>query len=547
MSIILTDDQKKALEEIVDFINSSRNAHTLIGFAGTGKTTLTKEIRKYANMKQLAVVGVAPTHKAVKILQQALNTNTYTPTMTIAKLLNVMKEQSYVGTKNFRSDGTSKIEQYDLVLVDECSMISDEDVKTIMLHVKKSNRKVLFIGDRAQIPNPRQTFVAHVDKTVYKKDSSAFDLPSSELKTIVRQAKGNPILEASYAIRKDLFEDPVLDRTTNVKDGKGVRYYDDHVKFLKRMKHIITENQNLNDESKHKITMDNIRVVCYTNERVQYYNRFVRSVLKYTEQFVVGEVLTGYNMVGYPTPIIENGQDYIIEDVKQGTFNIKFTRSSSQELEGYMLTMFNPCIEANQEVFFPNLDSDQNTSMLKSLVTLAKKVNAPFSSTIDYKKYKHVKDRVLFLESIFEYNGKLMPESILKSQHPLLFKQTEQFITKDRKIVKNEFTNSLPHEYVKIIEKRIADKKPFLQNERLVDQFQIIEKDLDYGYAITAHKSQASTYHTVFIDECDFEKLSSKWNWLHRKMENNMKEKNQLKYVAFTRATDLVVSYHNTF
>lgn len=537
--IVLTDDQKKALGEIIEFINGTKNAHTLIGFAGTGKTTLTKEVRNYARIKELAVVGVAPTHKAVKILQQSLNTNAYTPTMTIAKLLNVMKEQSYVGTKNFRSDGTSKIEQYDLVLVDECSMISDDDVKIILMHVKKSNKKVLFIGDRAQIPNPRQTFIPHNDGTIYKKDSVAFDLPYSELKTIVRQAAGNPILEISYAIRKDLFEEPNINRITNVKDNKGVRFYDDQVKFLKRMKHILIENNN----AEIKIPMENIRVVCYTNERVQYYNRFVRSIMKYTEPFVVGEVLTGYNMVGYPTPIVENGQDYVIEDVKYGIFKIKLGKSQI-ELEGHQLTMYNPCIEANQKVFFPDISSEINSNMLAALKILAKKVNSSYSSTIDYKKYKSMKDRVLFLESVYEYNNVLMPESMLKSQHPILFKQTDQFISKDRKIIQNEFTDGLSAEYIKIIKNRIADKKGFLSGERLVDQFQIIEKDMDYGYAITAHKSQASTYHTVFIDECDFEKLSGKWNWQFRKTENNMKEKNQLKYVAFTRATDLVVSYY---
>lgn len=538
MPITLTEDQKKALGEIIEFINGPKNAHTLIGFAGTGKTTLTKEIRKYAEIKELAVVGVAPTHKAVKILHKSLNSEVYTDTMTIAKLLNVMKEQSYVGTKNFRSDGTSKIDQYDLVLVDECSMISDEDVKDILSHAKRESKKVLFIGDRAQIPNPRQIFVPHKDGTVYKKDSSAFDLPYSQLKTIVRQASDNPILEISYAIRKDLFEEPVINRVTTIVNGKGVRFYDDHVKFLKRMKHILLENNT----SETKIPIDDIRVICYTNERVQYYNRFVRSVMKYAEPFVVGEVLTGYNIVGYPKPIIENGQDYIIEDAKHGIFKIRFG-NKYKELEGYQLTMFNPCIEANQKVFFPDIDSSKNAEMLIELKKLAKIVNSPHSSTKDFKNYKLMKDKVLFLESIFDFHNTLISESALKSQHPTLFKQTDQFIGKDRKMIQNDFTNGLSNEYIKIIKNRIADRKPFLPNERLIDQFQIIEKDMDYGYAITAHKSQASTYHTVFIDEGDFEKLSERWNWLHRKMENNMKEKNQLKYVAYTRATDLVVAY----
>jgi exodeoxyribonuclease-5 len=51
----------------------------------------------------------------------------------------------------------------------------------------------------------------------------------------------------------------------------------------------------------------------------------------------------------------------------------------------------------------------------------------------------------------------------------------------------------------------------------------IIVKDLDYGYAITGHKSQGSTYSHVFVMENDIN-----LNWV-------MKERNQIKYVALTR------------
>jgi hypothetical protein len=52
---------------------------------------------------------------------------------------------------------------------------------------------------------------------------------------------------------------------------------------------------------------------------------------------------------------------------------------------------------------------------------------------------------------------------------------------------------------------------------------EVINKDLDYGYAITGHKSQGSTYTHVFVLENDIND-----NWL-------LKERNQIKYVALTR------------
>jgi hypothetical protein len=52
---------------------------------------------------------------------------------------------------------------------------------------------------------------------------------------------------------------------------------------------------------------------------------------------------------------------------------------------------------------------------------------------------------------------------------------------------------------------------------------EVIVKDLDYGYAITGHKSQGSTYQHVFVMENDINE-----NWV-------LKERNQIKYVALTR------------
>lgn len=51
----------------------------------------------------------------------------------------------------------------------------------------------------------------------------------------------------------------------------------------------------------------------------------------------------------------------------------------------------------------------------------------------------------------------------------------------------------------------------------------IIVKDIDYGYAITGHKSQGSTYSHVFVMLNDIEN-----NWV-------LKERNQIFYVAITR------------
>ena len=51
----------------------------------------------------------------------------------------------------------------------------------------------------------------------------------------------------------------------------------------------------------------------------------------------------------------------------------------------------------------------------------------------------------------------------------------------------------------------------------------VARKDFDYGYAITAHKSQGSTYQHVFVIESNMDR------------NRKTKERNQIKYVALSR------------
>ena len=60
---------------------------------------------------------------------------------------------------------------------------------------------------------------------------------------------------------------------------------------------------------------------------------------------------------------------------------------------------------------------------------------------------------------------------------------------------------------------------------RLRSKYDVINKDVDYGMAITAHKAQGSTYTHVFVMENDMN-----MNWL-------TKERNQLKYTSLARPT----------
>ena len=61
----------------------------------------------------------------------------------------------------------------------------------------------------------------------------------------------------------------------------------------------------------------------------------------------------------------------------------------------------------------------------------------------------------------------------------------------------------------------------------------IKNKAIDYSYAITVHKSQGSTYNNVFVSEADINNNS------------NTRNRNQLKYVALSRASETAVVITN--
>jgi len=52
-----------------------------------------------------------------------------------------------------------------------------------------------------------------------------------------------------------------------------------------------------------------------------------------------------------------------------------------------------------------------------------------------------------------------------------------------------------------------------------------MNRHIDYGYAITAHKSQGGTFKHVFVDEDNIDR------------NKTIQEKNQIKYVALSRAS----------
>jgi Intestiviridae Dda-like helicase len=528
----LTPDQEKALEGILEFIQSPiqeyKDCVTLLyAAAGCGKTFLTRYIADKIRGKY-TIAGVAPTHKARKVLDRFLNKGSFykIKTMTVAALLGKLRSHSYIGTKYYSGVGT-KIDLYDLFIIDEASMINDEDIEKIIDYAFKYKKKIIFVGDKYQIPNPTQKFICE-NGIAYKADSSIFNIPGFELTTNIRQKEGNPIIPIYWEFRTAIAEkrEANIERKDEIKNDIGVKFYKEKENWYLQMAEIYLNSKELH----------NIRVIVYTNDAVKTHNQAIRKLFGRGIKPEIGELLMGYNNIGFPEPYVSNGQDYYILDVIETT---KHKILEFSNLEGLIIKIKESDTNVQAKLFVPDIGSSKNIQLLEELVKRAEKVNSQKSTKRDYKKYCDIRNKLIFMENIYKFQKEIVGETQFRCDHPLLFKNVNEVINYDNAVVlNNKLSNDIEEKYGNILFERLNDNKIFSDVEKVSDQFCIIEKDIDYGFAVTSHKSQGSSYKTVFIDEPDFEKLKNHYNYKISCDVKTVKEKNQLKYVSFTRPTD---------
>ena len=177
--MVLTDGQAKGLKIAVERYKSRQPYTTIVGYAGTGKTTLVKFIVDALKLHSSKVVYIAYTGKAALVLRNKGCENA----MTAHRLLYHSDEQPD-GT--FVHTPKKKLEKnYSLIVCDEASMLPQEMIDVLLSH----NVHVLFLGDNAQLPpiEGKQTIL---------------DNPDVFLTEITRQALDNPIIKLSMDIRE---------------------------------------------------------------------------------------------------------------------------------------------------------------------------------------------------------------------------------------------------------------------------------------------------------------------------------------------------------
>jgi hypothetical protein len=419
---------------------------TLAGYAGTGKTTI---IKKVLDNYHYGVVVSAPTHKAKKV---AMNT-TGKEGQTLHSLLGLRPD---VDLDNFNPNDPKfnpiaipRITDYNLVIIDEASMINQELYDLILEKTKDSQTKVLFMGDPAQIP------------PVGEKESVVFNQVNGEihwLTKIERQTDTNPLAYVYDALRNNLNRlDGGFERKTVMNDlGEGIMFTVDKREFRRKILEKFTSDDFKKDT-------DFSKVIAWKNETVMMSNQVIRTELfgEKTDIVEANDILMGYRSVSSENQrynIIENSADYrVVEksDLEENQYGIS----------GYRIKLREDLAKGHfkfQDIFTVDANDHNNLHLYAQMHDFFRDMGK--SNKKAWNKYYEFRRCNLLMKTIDKHKNGLYRSS--------------------------------------------GD---------------VIVKDLDYGYAITGHKAQGSTYSHVFVMENDIND-----NWV-------LKERNQIKYVALTR------------
>jgi len=521
--INLTEDQEQIYNKLIDFINNDNNKELLlIGYAGTGKTTL---ITKFINdliKKKLCkkIVIAAPTHKAVNIAKSKLFSNFSSneklsiriDIMTIHRLLNYKSNIDLDGNKYFAKNTVdANWNIYNLIIIDECSMLSNQIINDIQSQLEATNSKIkiIYVGDPAQLPPVNQLKseifekkikTLYLDKIVRTKNVEIMNLSNDHRKWILSQ-KEEDIPEICKYSCKNIKIYSSNHNQTNL--------------WLDKFISIINKLFN----SKKLIENNNI-ILSWTNKKCNIYNKYIREKLfkkENLDHYEIGEILIFNDFYRLKKinkdenigDIIEYNNFYTSEQIK--LIDIKKSKYKFNKL-AYKISN--------------NLPEKINLIFNKCIINLNKLLD--YEIDIYEMKIKKIGDiKLNDTNNIYDILS-IHPDC--EKEYNSIIDEFENYISKI-KIKCYDFINNIKNidnmtkcNYQFELEKKINKLYKNWQ-EIIIENF----AQLNYGYCITVHKSQGSTFTNVFIDILDI--LTNK----------NIEETSKCLYTAITRSSNSIM------
>jgi len=274
-----TQGQAELINLLCSFITSDAHNPVFIlkGYAGTGKTTIVGSLVKALPSIQHKTTLLAPTGRASKVLGNYSGRQAYT----IHKKIYRSSNDDFTGARfSLQANNYNNM----LFIVDEASMISDlqsgesslqnsllQDLLTYVF--MGDNCKLLFIGDKAQLP-PVGLSLSHALDLAYLKKNFSLTIAEYELTEVMRQNKGSAILENATYIRNLLLSKPEKEI------GLMEQFDLSELKLTIANEVKSDDHHSLQDaiqSSYYKYGVDDTIIITKSNKRANAYNQQIRA------------------------------------------------------------------------------------------------------------------------------------------------------------------------------------------------------------------------------------------------------------------------------
>ncbi len=300
------------------FVHSdAQQAFILLGYAGTGKTTLLARLTDWLAEIDRPFRLLATTGRAAKVLQNKTARETGTVHGSIYAFDNVMGEEVKAGKQlqlNFQLRSNERVHPDTVFIVDEASMITHE-----LSHAKHSatfgsgsllndfiafldGRKVVFVGDPCQLPPVADNPLSSALSTGFLRQNYEIEAQSAELQEVIRQGADSEILDLAGHFRRD-----ILDRRfvkypkVRAPSGRNASLHYDYNELLKAYVRRI-RNQNYAEAV----------MIGHSNYQIAGLNRQIRNMLYDHWELQPRELLlvvqNSYNVA------LANGDQVILEE-----------------------------------------------------------------------------------------------------------------------------------------------------------------------------------------------------------------------------------------
>ena len=254
---LLTPGQQAAAEAFAAWLQAPYDGtpFVLSGYAGTGKTYLSRHLLERVEATGLCWTVVAPSHKAVGVIRQQLSLAGLQPTWfpsTIHRLLRLkLKRQGDLERCEETEQTAGSLENLGLVLVDEASMVDSTLLEIALRCAHPFRTRLVFVGDPAQLPP-----VGEPQSPVFGMGRAA----TAALTEVVRHQ--GPVLQLATGLRNGRLPCRQPPACPPVRTAQGLVAMAPRQEWLAAAQAALRRAVELDNP-------DHARILCYTNRALE--------------------------------------------------------------------------------------------------------------------------------------------------------------------------------------------------------------------------------------------------------------------------------------